>query len=170
MTAMDADTFNRLYITHRGPVFGLALSRTRDRGLAEDITAETFIRAWQRMPAGMDNPKSWLCTVAINLVLDHHKSARSRRTSTMAEVPDTGARDRDPEQTTIARETGRQLRAAVETLTPRQRQATQLRYWNGYTPPQIAVAVGMSEAGVKSRLHRSLEALRDQLTDSGAAA
>ncbi|WP_331716036.1 sigma-70 family RNA polymerase sigma factor [Tessaracoccus coleopterorum] len=63
-----------------GRVFGLALSITRDRGLAEEVAQEAFLRAW-RAAAGYDPGRgsalTWLLTITRNLAID---AVRARRT------------------------------------------------------------------------------------------
>src|ERR1700683_5281680 len=64
--------FEQLHV----PVFRYLLRKTRDSGLAEDITQETFLRLFRHLREDrlLDNPKAWLFTVANHLALDASRS------------------------------------------------------------------------------------------------
>lgn len=66
-----------------GPVFGMALSITRDRGLAEDVSQEAFLRAWKA--AGTYDQRrasvlTWLLTITRNLAIDAVRARRATPT------------------------------------------------------------------------------------------
>ena len=78
---LDRDAFGRWYSRHAEGVFRVVLSRTGDRTLAEDLTADTFVRALaatQSATVAINDPGAWLNTIARNLVRDHYRSSRHR--------------------------------------------------------------------------------------------
>src|SRR6202789_453874 len=64
--------FEQLHV----PVFRYLLRKTRDSGLAEDITQETFLRLFRHLHENrlLDNPRAWIFTVANNLAADVSRS------------------------------------------------------------------------------------------------
>ncbi|NUR58732.1 MAG: sigma-70 family RNA polymerase sigma factor, partial [Catenulispora sp.] len=82
VASADADRLRSLYADHAGPLLGYVLKLTNgDRGQAEDVVQETFLRAWQHAEAfepDRGSPRAWLCTVARNIVVDHARARRSR--------------------------------------------------------------------------------------------
>src|SRR2546423_10138739 len=77
MWTVRDDDFERLYATHAEPLLGFLVYRTGDRTLAEDVVADTFERVLRtrfRFDPRKSSEKTWLYTIAMNLVRD-----RSRR-------------------------------------------------------------------------------------------
>ncbi|MFC9990929.1 sigma factor [Streptomyces globisporus] len=77
------ESFAALYAAHQGFVTGVVLAEVRDRNfaLAEDLTAEAFIRAWKAWPkcrATTDaQVRAWLRTIARHTVIDHYRVKRN---------------------------------------------------------------------------------------------
>ena len=90
---MDADGFDvrTAYAEHGSALLGFAVNATHDRGLAEECVQETFTRAWQardRFDASRASVRTWLFSIARNVVIDHLR-ARARRPLRL--VPDAGS-------------------------------------------------------------------------------
>ncbi len=85
----DGEAFGQLYDRYVDTVFRFIYFRVNDRGLAEDFTSETFLRALRRIGTisyqGRDIG-AWFITIARNIVLDHLKSARHRLEITTADT------------------------------------------------------------------------------------
>ena len=83
----------------RGPVWRYVVRLTGDRAGADDVVQETLLRAWRSPRILAQDPatmRSWMMTVARNLVIDEARSARRRHESVVAEVPErVGADDTD---------------------------------------------------------------------------
>lgn len=124
---------------------------------AEDLTQETFIRAYRAL-GGFDRPRfeelrlsPWLWTIALNLGRNHLRS-RSRR-PTFVEIGDQGIEDPEPPDS-AAWDT--RLRA----LSTHQRVAVVLRHVVGMGIIEISEATGRPEGTVKADIHRGLGKLR----------
>ena len=75
MSSGDSD-FARVYDEHLWHVYGFLAYRLRDRDLAEDLTQTTFeraLRAWPRFDPRRASERTWLLTIARNLLTDHHR-------------------------------------------------------------------------------------------------
>jgi RNA polymerase sigma-70 factor (ECF subfamily) len=134
---------------------------TRDRELAEDVTAATFTKGLEELPRfewrGVPYA-SWLYRVAANLVARQHRlPAWVELTPAVAsdgELPDAEVERRDRAQT---------IRAAVEALPADQRQAVLLRFAGELRNREIAEIMGRSEGAVKLLTFRGLTTLRRRL-------
>src|SRR5690349_9394376 len=155
-----------IYTEHHGWVLGWLLTKTgSDWSLAEDLTAETFQRAWERRNTVTDgNVGGWLRTIARNAFLDHVKSARVRR-----EVPVGGFECDDrpdmatPERFVLDREEAESARAAfnaleshLQGLSGHQAACLRLRHVRGLSVAETAAAMGLTEGNVKTLTRRAL--------------
>jgi len=74
----DLEAFETLFRQHQAEVYGWIVRIVRDRGAAEDLTVETFWRAW-RGRARFDPQRqfgAWMRRIATNVALDHLRKAR----------------------------------------------------------------------------------------------
>ena len=95
----DGARLGALYDAHAGAVWRYVVRLTGDRASADDVVQETLLRAWrsprilEQDPATM---RSWMMTVARNLVIDDARSARRRHEQVVSDVPERiGADDTD---------------------------------------------------------------------------
>lgn len=164
----DAGALEALYERYGRPCLALARRVINDDGLAQDVVQEVFLTLWrsaERFDVERGNFASWL------LAMTHHKAVdavrreenlRKRRTSidvlqftesdapTVAEEAWSGVR-RD------------QVRAALLSLPPPQREALGLAYFGGYTQREIAGLTGLPLGTVKSRMLMGMRRLRETL-------
>jgi len=168
---VDPAAFAPLYERYVDAVYGYCHGRTSDRELAADLTHQVFARALSALPQFSERPRtgsfrSWLFTIAHNLLVDTH---RTRREVASLDAADRAIplrdRARSPEEQAIAGEQRRALAAAMAMLTEGQRQVVELRL-AGLTGPEIAVALEMGLAAVKSTQFRAYARLRDLLGDA----
>ncbi len=162
--AGDTDAFADIYRQHLGSVHRFVYARVRSRELAEDITSETFAKAfarldtWQWRGTGIG---AWLQTIARNLVIDYFKSSRNRREilggdALTADRADDG---RGPEQTVLDTIQHEQLRLAMTQLTEEQRECLTLRYLREMSIAETAAAMGRNDAAIKSLTYRATRTL-----------
>lgn len=164
--AGDVDAFARIYEAQRGFVFGYLSHRLTDRHTIDDLTAETFTRAW-RARDSVSHQRSevgaWLVTIARNLLVDYRKAAARRelltaephRSLTKRQTSDPG-----PEALAMSGETARALQALLAHLTDDQRRCLLLRFWAGLSNREIATTLQRNEAAVKMLQQRALAKLR----------
>lgn len=149
--------FEELYRRHAPEVFRFALYLSGDRSEAEDVTSETFVRAWTSSGTiRTATVKAYLFTIARNL---HLKGLRSR--SRMVALPETLT---DPAAGPEARaERDSELAAALralQRLPEIDRAALLMRAADDMPYEEIARALGLTLASVKVRIHRARLALR----------
>ena len=163
----EADTtFDALYRESRDDVFAYVAGMLRDRSAAEDVTSQAFERAYRRRRTF--NPKrgthrAWLFGIARNAALDELRR-RGRHTSLVVEPEDEHAASaaEDAAEAALRRSA---VRAALATLSGRERELVALKYFAGLTNPEIATVIGISESNVGTRLHRVIEKLREECNE-----
>jgi RNA polymerase sigma-70 factor (ECF subfamily) len=148
--------FGELYRNHAPDVFRFALHLCADRGEAEEITSETFVRAWTAPgPIRMATVKGYLFTIARHLFL----KGRLRR-SRQVELDDT-LHDPKPGPQAAAEQDSelRAVLAALQKLPEVDRAALLMRAGDEMSYEEIARALGISLAAVKVKIHRARLAL-----------
>lgn len=168
----DRDRFTELFGRHRGAVHAYLLGRTHDRDLAADLTQDTFLQAWRHADTldgwDDDHQRAWLFTVARNLVVDHHRLARTRTTSTTA--PDhfdpAAAPTDDPADRIAHGDELDRVDAAIATLPEDLRVVLAMTVVGTMTSQQIADALGVPAGTVRSRLHDARHRLAATLQEA----
>ena len=164
--AGDAAAFGRLYDHYVDSVFLYVLFRVGDRTLAEDVTSETFLRAFRRITSisyqGRD-VGAWFVTIARNLVLDHVKSSRFKLEVTTAEPDDGNRVESGPESQVMARLTHVELLRCVQLLGDDQRECVVLRFLQGLSVSETANVMGRNEGAIKALQHRAVRRLAQLL-------
>ena len=155
------------YDVHRRELHAHCYRLTGNVADANDLVQETFLRAWRARDRfeGRASARTWLYRIATNVFLDSRKAA-SRRTLPVGDIlewstaigpyPDEGF-ESDPgaaEMVELA------LIAALMHLPPRQRAAFVLRDVNGWTPAEIADALGVAVAAANSLVQRARDTVR----------
>ena len=143
--------------------------------LAEDITAETFLRALRRIDelhlAGAGDIGAWFVTIARNLVTDYRRSSRFKLEVTtdkllgaeqVATSAGTTAPAAGPEQVVLSRARDRRLVEAVKGLRPDQQECLVLRFFHEFSVAETAKALG------RSRSRQGAAAARRPLAGAGA--
>ena len=141
----------------------------RDRGLAEDLAQETFVKAYRALPTYDTGRKlsSWLFKIAHNTALDHLRRRQldtvplQSETEEGADYREILADDRaDSPDTRVARSDLRQaFEEAVLELRAEHREVVLLRYQHGMSYQEIVDITGLPLGTVKTNLHRARKAL-----------
>ena len=157
----DSD-FERIYAEHAQALFGFLAYRTGDRALAEDLLADTFERAYgarTRFDRRRASEKTWLYSIALNLVRDHHR----RRAAEGRALENVGARTGVAAAELDRLEDRDALGRALSTLSGEERDAIALRFGADLTVPEIARLTDNPLTTVEGRVYRALRKLREEL-------
>ena len=143
-------------------VFRVAYRMLQDRAEAEDVTQETFLRAWKALPDWQPKAKfsTWACTVALNLCRDR---LRKKKPVLMDELPeriDTGPR---PEESLASQQALQGIEAKIADLPDRQREALTLCALEGMTNIEAAAAMDVSVRALESLRARARRAMKAKL-------
>jgi RNA polymerase sigma-70 factor, ECF subfamily len=130
----------------------------RDRELARDAVQEALIRAWRDLPGLRDPDRfdAWLYRLLANSAIEEARRRRRR----VIEVAVDGIDVPVPEDDFRLLADRDALDRALTGLLPEQRALVALHYYLGLPLPEAAAAMGISLGAAKSRLHRSIVALR----------
>src|SRR5208283_4084197 len=144
--------FSSLYKKYAPDVYRFALYLSSERGEAEDITSETFVRAWTSPePIRVATVKGYLFTIARNLYLQGLRK-KSRHVALDEDL-------RDPQASPYAqaeqKEELRAVLAELQKLPEIDRAALLMRAFDEMPYEEIARAVGISLAAVKVKIHRA---------------
>ena len=163
LLARDRDALAACYDQYGALVYTVAFRTTGDRGAADDVTQDVFLKLWSE-PLSLDlsrgTMRAWLGRVAHNRAVDVVRSEESRHRRERApienQVPDVG----EAFEAVLRTE---QVRAALDTLPAEQSMAIRLAYFGNMTYQRVARALGVPEGTAKSRIRTGLERMASAL-------
>jgi RNA polymerase sigma-70 factor (ECF subfamily) len=171
IVARDTAALADLYDRHNRLLFGLILRILRDRGEAEEILQEVFVRVWTRAELydpRLGNPTSWLVRLARNRAIDRLRARRVREAASgpsldesVAEPADTTIRS--PEAIVVDDERREKVIDALASLPPEQRHLIEAAFFEGYTHSELATRFGLPLGTVKTRIRTGMIAMRQRL-------
>jgi RNA polymerase sigma-70 factor (ECF subfamily) len=174
--AGQPEAFGELVQRYQRPVFGLIVRMVRNRGEAEEIAQEVFIKAYSKLESfdRLRKFSSWIFKIAHNATIDH---MRKRRIATvpLETPPEEGAQLADilagpesegPEQVAVRGEMALALDQAMETLRPEQREILLLRFQHGLSYGELAEVMSLPLGTIKTHLHRARKHLAQCLEGS----
>ncbi len=162
--AGEPEAFGLLYDRYVDLVYRYIYYRVGSPTLAEDLVSETFLRALRRIDSftwqGRDFA-AWLVTIARNLIADHFKSGRYRLEITTEDILESGpAQTTDgPESLVLDSLTNATLLSAVKKLNPEQQECIVLRFLQGLSVNETALAMGKNDGAIKALQYRAVRAL-----------
>lgn len=163
----EAGAFERLYERHRGGVFRYFLRHCRDRGRAEELHQDVWLKiigardGWQ--PSARFT--TWLYTVARNRLIDFWRATAPARLEGFDDAAHAAGEATDPASAAAAAQQGARIVAALGMLPGAQRDAFLLHMEGGLPLVEIATLTGAPVETVKSRLRYAYARLRDALGD-----
>lgn len=173
----DASAFEELVVRYQGQVYRLCLRMSGNAEDAADLTQEAFVKVWKNLDTFQFDAafSTWLYRLASNCCLDFLRVRKRRQTvSLTAETDEEDEETIDlpddsptPEEAAISKEERDDLRLAMQSIDPEQRQILTLRVVNDLSYTDIAQVLGIREGTVKSRLSRARESLRKKLAEIG---
>jgi RNA polymerase sigma-70 factor (ECF subfamily) len=162
--AGDVESFAGIVRRWQAPLVNLAYRFCGDRGRAEEMAQEAFLRAYRGLNGyrGDAALSTWLFALATNLYRSELRRIPQRMVA-LDEAPEPA----DPvsmAETHELRDRDRVVRRAVLALPPKYREAMLLFYFHEMDVPAAARSLGLPEGTVKARLHRGRELLRAKLS------
>lgn len=167
--AGDKQAVSTLYEAYAQAIFRYVSYRVESDVLAEDLTAEVFLRMVQGLPAYKDSGApfgAWLYRIAANQITDHYR--RNRRSA--GPIPDEHPiDDTDPLGKAAKNEERAHLRHALAALPADFQTLLVMRFMQGLQHSEVAAVLNKSEAAIRVMQHRALQALARELGESGKA-
>ncbi|MWV50686.1 sigma-70 family RNA polymerase sigma factor [Rathayibacter sp. VKM Ac-2803] len=165
MSEDQAEMLRALHDEHSAALWRFVLRLTGDRHLAEDVVQEALLRAWKHpeiLAQGEAAARSWLYTVARNLVIDDRRSARHAREFGTDEVPERAHGDRTDQVLDAWL-----LSEALSEVSHDHRAVIVHAYYGGRSVSEIAELLDIAPGTVKSRMHYGMRALKLALQERG---
>lgn len=159
----DQDVFAVLVERYKDAVQNLAYRMLGNTTEAEDVTQETFVRAYTQLATYKPAHKfsTWLLSIASHLAIDQLRRRRFLALP-LEDVPflewivDAGI---SPEQSALQGERQDEIQHYLQRLPAKYRAVIVLRYWHDFSYEEIAAALNLTSPLVKARLHRARELL-----------
>jgi RNA polymerase sigma-70 factor, ECF subfamily len=161
----DEGALAELYDRYGHTVYAVALRVTSDTGVAEEICLDAFWQLWQqvdRYDATQGSLLNWLLTMARSRAIDRVR-ARGARKRTLVDDPTDVSHVRRPDEVAELSQRRTLVRQAMETLSPDQRAALSLAYYEGLSHSQIAARLEEPLGTVKTRIRQAMGVLRRTL-------
>lgn len=161
----DLEAFELLFRQFQGEVYRWIVRMVRDRGIAEDLTIETFWRIY-RARARFDPARSfgaWARRVATNVALDHLRQGRPE-VQFFGFPEDVSQGSPNP---AVTQDTRKRIECAFHQLPAKLQAAATLALIEEEQYEDIAAALGITVGGVKSRVFRAVRLLRKKLQRLG---
>lgn len=169
--AGDREAMGELVAAYWHPVFRLVSYKTDCPEDAQEITQETFFRAFRALPNYQKTNatfKTYLGRIALNLVNDSwRKKGRSPAIVELAAYNEPAREDEQPDIQAINQERRKAIANVLKELPPDQRQAIELRILAGLPIRETSIAMGKSEAAIKMLQSRALKNLRNLMLERG---
>lgn len=166
----DPQAFGLLYEQYVERIYSYIFYRTGNQQEAEDLTAKTFHKALDHI-ARYDNRgvpfSAWLYRIAHNLVANWHRDGARRKVLPLENQVDVSPVRGRPEQLAEATEERQALLDAIKRLPSDRQQLILLKFIDSLPNAQIGDIMGRSEGAIKSLYHRTLIALREDLSTRG---
>jgi RNA polymerase sigma-70 factor (ECF subfamily) len=163
----DLGAFELLYRKYKSRLYGTALAITGDRGAAEEILQDAFVRAYRAMGKadGSVSLSPWLHRIAVNLSCNWVKRNRQWVLPLDTWLDRLAIPAVSLEYAAESIELGEIVREALAGLGFNQRAAIVLFYVQGFSLSEIAYILDCPVGTVKSRLHYACQALRKRLSE-----
>jgi len=167
MAREDRAAFGELYERYVKKIYAYIYFRTGNSHDAEDLTSRVFHRALVHIQTYVERGapfQAWLYRIAHNLVANWHRDRNRRKVIPLDEFIAAGLRADPPDDLTESEEEREHLLAAIQRLPEERQQLLMLKFVDRLSNQEIGEIMDRSEGAIKSLYHRTLLALRDELT------
>jgi RNA polymerase sigma-70 factor, ECF subfamily len=173
----DSQAFGVLVQRHQKRIFRLAFHLVRSGAEAEDVTQETFVRAYQAIARfdGRSEPFTWLYRIAVNLSLNTLRARKATRDSSTTDDPRVEAllretrpsQGRDPATASQEKQLAAALCEGIDALSDTLRTTLILVCIDGLAHDDASKVLGCPEGTVAWRVHEARRKLREYLAERG---
>ena len=167
IAAGDGQSMSSLYDNTSRLVYGLVLRIVADQGTAEEVMLDVYMQAW-RQAAEYDEkrgaPLAWLTTMARSRAIDRLRSGKQRhQREEPLELAGHHSASTDVEADAIVSQMRARVRAALDLLSPEQREVIELAYYGGMSHSEISLQLNQPLGTVKTRTRLGMINLRETL-------
>ncbi len=158
----DSEAFGELYSVYFDRIYRYVVYQLRDKMTAEDVTEESFIKAWKAIDTCKGKEKtfsSWLYRIAHNQVIDNLRKQRKHLSTEVEDLAEVGGYEPNEQERLEQQE----MLAAISDLPPNQKQVIILRFIEGLANQEVARIMGKRQGAVRMLQTRALASLRQIL-------
>jgi RNA polymerase sigma-70 factor (ECF subfamily) len=167
----DTSAFDQLVVRHQAAVYRAALAALQVPEDAEDVAQEAFVRAWSTLKRFRSEAsfKTWLLTIAWNRAINCRRMRMNwwRRTAPLTDMLTLVASSDAPDEDLRSRELRAHIGRAIETLTPKLRDALLLAQSGEYAYDEIGAMLSIPQGTVKWRVSEARRKVRQRLAALG---
>ena len=162
----DEAALGELYNQYEGKIYTYIYRRTSNQALAEDLTAQVFLKmleAIRNRKAWNSSFSGWIYRIAHNLIVDYY---RRRDRQQQVSIDDTFELKADGDNPVEAAERSLEsdrLKSALRRLTEEQAEVVSLRFLEGYSINEVATMMNKTEGAIKALQYRAVATLRQLL-------
>jgi len=161
--------FDELYNQYKTMVFSFSYHLTRNRGEAEDLYQETWLRIANKFPGGIKKQtiKAWIFTIISNIHKDSLRKKRVRRLFFIQESKSLSHGDSEttePPDEAERAQIGKDINRAIAVLPERQKRVFILKEMAGLKQAEISETLAIPKGTVKSLMHRAVKCLQKELS------
>lgn len=151
-----------MYNTYADDIFKYLIVHVQDQKLAEDLTADTFMKAWTNLDKfDFKQPRPWLYKIAKNTMTDHWRKKHTDLLDEDIELVSTADSVEDQVDKQLSKEV---IQKALHNLPEEMRSVVTLRFMLGYSARKTAESLGTTEGNVRVIQHRALKRLKGLLS------
>jgi RNA polymerase sigma factor (sigma-70 family) len=167
-TPTAEERFRDLFEAHHRSLLGYALRRSATSSDAAEVLADSMLIAWRRLgdvPEG-DEAKLWLFGVARRVLANQSRGdqRRDRLAERLGVLVGRAVAECHAEVVVVQNAVGK----AIDRLDEDEQELVRLAYWEGLTPSEIAIVLGIPAATARTRLHRTRTKLRTTMISDGS--
>ncbi|MGO0059186.1 RNA polymerase sigma factor [Brevibacillus fluminis] len=162
------EQFDQIYHTYHRDVYHFLFCFTGNRGDAEDLMQETFIRVVKSLEKfkGHSQLKTWILAIAKNAAREWARKKKFSHIFSEAFLKSVPTNEGLPETQMLDKEDYQRILAALQTLKPQYRTVVILRLFEEYSVKETAEILACSETKVKVDYHRAIKKMQDELEPS----
>lgn len=161
----SSDDFEAVYIQYSDRIFRFLYLHTQNSFLSEDITSEVFVKAWKNWKKFKpDFVQAWLYKIANNALIDHYRSKKNKRDSSLENSIDTGQEpfyDKDFIEEIHKNDEFKKLNKALNSLPKNLKDVAILRFIEELPAKETGRILKISEVNVRVLQHRALIKLKE---------
>ena len=159
----DKEAFALLYQATAPKLLGTVLRILRDRGWADDVIQDSYLKIWQKAEQfqdGKSSPITWLVSIARNGAIDELRKHPAGRTTNSDELDEMPGRQTSAQEQLEDQRAANQLNHCIDQLEKDRQDMVRLAYLNGWSREDLASQFEQPVNTVKTWLHRALKQLK----------
>jgi RNA polymerase sigma-70 factor (ECF subfamily) len=164
--SFDEAALGELYDRYEARIYSYIYRRTGNSALAEDLTAQVFLKMLEAIRGGKawhSSFSGWLYRIAHNAVIDFYRQRDRQKQTDLEDAATLVDSDHNPVVIAETNMDATHLRGAISRLTEEQAEVISLRFLEGYSISEVAIMMDKTEGSIKALQYRAVATLRQLL-------